>query len=235
MDWHACLPLLIAAAVLAIPVSATNVPLLLFEDSFETGTFENWDEIGCRWGITDDAHSGDYAAVCIAGGEVDAPGRQITRMLNYTGSYRVEGWFKTNKLGTLTCSGLYVLGEIPGKESLLYSLQVIEGGRIGYNQWNESGNHRLYSPKPVVRPLEWHKFAICYYRNTSRQSVWIDDRYLGSAPLRTLSGETIGPDDSIALRIGGGSTWAPGDLPDAAVIDDIRVTAIWPGMRFIGS
>ncbi len=228
MDVKACVLLLLAAAVLAVPVSAApEIPLLLFEDSFETGTLGNWDPVGCRWRITDDAHTGGYAAVCIAGGEVDAPGRELVRTLNYTGDYVVEGWFKTNELGTRTCSGLYILGEIPGKESLLYSLQVIEGGRIGYNQWNESGEHRFYSDEPLIGAGEWHRFEISYDRDASTQSVRIDGRYLGSAPLRTLSGESVEPDAPIALRIGGGSTWGAGDdSPDVAVIDDIRVTTV---------
>ncbi len=222
----ACVLLLVVAAVLAGHVSAIEIPLLLFDDSFETGTFENWDEIGDKWHITDDAHTGEYAAVCIVEGEVDAPGRALVKVLNYTGSYMVEGWFKTNKLGTLTCSGLYILGEVPGKESLLYSLQVIEGGRIGYNQWNESGKHHLYSDEPIIRAGQWHRFSVCYDRDASTQSVRIDGRCLGTSPLRTLFGEPIEPDEYISLRIGGGSTWGIGDEPDIAVLDDIQVTTL---------
>ncbi|RXE56426.1 hypothetical protein ABH15_10110 [Methanoculleus taiwanensis] len=216
--------LLVVAAALAGHVSAIEIPLLLFEDSFETGTFENWDEAQCRWRIGTDSHTGEYAAACIVEGKVDAPGRALIKTLDYTGSYRVEGWFKTTKLGTLTCSSLYILGEVPGKESLLYSLQVIEGGRIGYNQRNESGKHCLYSDEPVVRAGQWHRFAVCYDRDASTQSVWIDGRYLGTSLLRTLSGEPVRPDECISLRIGGGSTWGVGDEPDIAIIDDIRVT-----------
>ncbi len=225
MEMKACALLLVAAAVLACHVSAAEVPLLLFEDSFEAGTLENWDEVGCRWEITDDAHTGDSAAVCVVEGEIDAPGRALVKTLNYTGNYLVEGWFKTNELGSSTCSGLYILGQIPGKESLLYSLQVIEGGRVGYNQWNESGMHRFYSDEPVIEAGQWHRFDMYYDRDASTQSVWIDGRYLGSSPLRTLSGEPIVADECIDLLIGGGSTWGPGDPPDIAVIDDIRVTA----------
>jgi hypothetical protein len=195
-----------------------------FNDGFESGDFQKWDVVDEKWKITNDSYSGQYAASCLVEGMIDAPNRRLIKRNVCNGTCLIEGYFKTNKLGTTTCSGFYVLGSTRRTPSYLYLMQVIEDGHIGFNQRNKSGRHEFYFPDPLIRTGEWYKFQILYDPYQKEQSVWIDNKFLNTTKIKSFAGEIPPSLVPLSLVFAGGSTWKPGDDPDIVVIDNIHIT-----------
>ena len=234
---------------LSLPENATAITMLygnpeardagdpdavfLFFEDYERRDLSRWSFCGSNAEVqTEVVRDGAYA------GDINVSEPDLRRLANNriclanisAGQVIIEGDFRVSEFGRWCGSGyLQAWNETGGP---VYALHLRNGSVQYYD-----GVHRNFSADLPARADTWYHIKVVLDTPNATRYAWMDDKYLGSAPLRFSDGRPVPKDvvfDDFALI--GSSAWYSGD-PHHFYADNIvvrRYVPVEPVLSYAG-